>query len=217
MSNGPTNSTDDFAQQCRRVFLDVMRHEFGSEAHRSAGAMAKIIVAMGIARDPSRYTPGPHPERPYDLPDDEAIWGSVQCVRVLGRPAREDVETARRWVRYKDALMTAEARSKSRLTFLMGCVETLLEHPDDPQMAEAARSLSDHVLKWWPEAEQSKLPPKPAVAERDIFLSRCVRRTDLVSTWLLYGGRPSKYDPKVPTEDEPAPEHWSEPTRSDDE
>lgn len=178
----------------------------GENAGSGVGRAACVMVAEHVVSsgDLDLYVPGPHPDRPVDIPlDDEALSRILQRVaRARSRPAQDDRETAANYRRWSGMLLHAESRSRGRLQFLACCYEDLRDEHADAYLQSCAGKIREHAEYHWPRFRFDKLPPREQVAARDVYLGTACRRNDLIATWLLRGLKSPRFIPEQAGADE---------------
>jgi len=159
---------------------------------------AMVMLSVNICQEDGlmSFTPGVFPERPIDLPvDDELVYNAITAARGP-HPSRDDEELVRRYSGFRSMLMAAEGYSKEKLKFVAECWEDLAAEAEDAQLMAYATQIAEHIKRYWPNVNLLAIPPKPKVADRDIWFTRATRRDDLAASWLLYGMKPPRYTPR---------------------
>lgn len=170
----------------RQQRVDLYRFAFGKN----------VVAQLDIFR------PRPIFERPAGVPDDdEEAYELLR--RSRGRtPNESDRRAARELVRWCYDVASAEQADAGTMLVLVEAHRGLLI-PGDEMMAKEAGRIEMHARKHW-EVDIRKAPDD--AWQLRFWVAAAVRRKKTVSTWLMNGYGPPRFNPK---HHDPAPEQGS--------
>jgi len=151
--------------------------------------VGKVIGMLEHLKQPSV------PEKPASLPQSNlSLRMSLDaCARKGERAPATDREIRDTFNRWRDEVVRLEGESAGRLGLLLFCVDVLVEQVESGEhgMESTLRMVSDHVCHMWPVDE----PFPSGRNEREAWVLKACRRTDLIPNWLLSNLKPPLFIP----------------------
>jgi len=169
--------------------------------------MFRLAVADGIMAELRFFKPPPFPDRPATVPDDDnEVWASVFRSR-KARAAMEDVQLAQAFVRWREEVVAAEAKSRANLLLLLDTLDSydavVEAGGDNDAIASKRAALAEHVERYWGKPVEELLEGDRV--ERDRRAGCLCRRAEIMPTWLVNGDPPPRFVPsayRLPDEEE---------------